>query len=281
MRILKSVLVILFCAVLAAYSFFTVRNMIHRDNKPPVISADTDELTVSVNVTDEELLAGMVATDDRDGDVTSSLVVVSQLDFIHKGVRKVNYAAVDSHNNVGTYTRTITYNDYVSPHFRSTEPFRYDASNPNTFLSNLQVVDVLDASLLSDMRITYGESDGGRKMPVIAQVTNSAGDTSLLSFYYMADDRMDAAVPSVALDEYIIYTGINQPVDIGAHVIGTYQNGSVNPFDEYSAYSMDNVTWDASGVDYSTPGEYIVTMILVNSEGERQQDIELYVIVEE
>lgn len=276
---MRLILLIFFGLAVIVHGFFSIRERIGRDSVPPVITADSDELTVSVSSSDKEFLAGLHAQDDRDGDVTDSLVVVSKLDFIQKGTFKVNYAAFDAANNVATYTRKATYTDYRSPHFTADSPLRYDESNNSSMLANIRVDDVLDGDITANIRISYGTVEG-TKNPAVLQVTNSAGDTAVISVNAYMEDRLDASVPTPALDQYILYTGKDQPIDAGAHVIGVFVNRGVREFEENSAYSMDNISWDTSAVDYSTPGEYVITYSLIEDD-EVLGTTELYVIVEE
>lgn len=280
MKVMRLILLIFFALSVIVHGFFTVREKLGRDSEAPVITADIDELTVSVSSTDKEFLAGMQASDNRDGDVTDSLVVVSKLDFIQKGTFKVNYAAFDSSNNVGTYTRRATYTDYRSPHFVAETPLRYDDSGNPAMLSNIRVSDVLDGDITANMRISYGTVEGSRN-PAVLQITNSAGDTAVISVNAYREDRLDASIPTPALDQYILYTAVDQPIDPKSHVIGVYQNRGVREFEENSAYSMDDVSWDDSAVDYGTPGEYVITYSLSDSDDELVGTTELYVIVEE
>ena len=281
MRLVRILILILFSITAVFYGFHAISVKLTSDTVPPVITADSDEIFVSVAVTDEELLEGMHAQDNKDGDVSSSMVVVSRLDFIQKGTLKVNYAAFDKSNNVSTYTRTVTYTDYQSPRFTATKPFRFsDTEESATALSSVKVDDVLDGDLTPDIRITYGENEG-IKYPVVLEVTNSAGDSAIVSVNVFLEDRMSLSVPSVALSEYIVYAGKGGYIDPAAYVIGTYQNSIIYPFTEKSTYNMDYVTWDDSGVDYNTPGEYIIKYSLLNEYGESLNETELYVIVEE
>ena len=281
MRILRILILVFFLAAVVIHGIYTFRELVIDDSVPPVITADSDEIFVSVSVTDEELMQGMKAEDARDGDVTDSMVVVSKLDFIKKGTLKVNYAAFDSSNNVATYTRVINYTDYRSPHFSATKPFRFaETEESSTALSTVKADDVLDGDLTADIRITYGDNEG-TKYPVVMEVTNSAGDSAIVSVNVYLEDRMALSIPSVALDQYIIYTNVGVPIDPASHVIGTYQNSSTVPFGERNSYSMENVSWNTSGVDYYTPGEYAITYSLFNTYGEILNTTELYLIVEE
>ena len=280
MRLVRILILILFSITAVFYGIHATREKLTSDNEPPVITADSDEIYVSVSVTDEELLEGMHAQDNKDGDVTDSMVVVSRLDFIQKGTLKVNYAAFDKSNNVSTYTRVVNYTDYRSPRFSALKPFRFsETEESSTALSTVRVDDVLDGDLTADIRITYGENEG-IKYPVVLEVTNSAGDSAIVSVNVYLEDRMSLSIPSVALSEYIVYTYPGGWLDPASYVTGTYQNSIVYPFTETSTYNMDYVTWDDSGVDYNTPGEYIIKYTLWNELGEALNETELYVIVE-
>lgn len=280
MKVMRNILLIFFVLTVIVHGFFDIKEGLSRDTEPPVITADSDEITLSVEADDAEFLSGMQATDNKDGDVTDSLVVVAKLDFIRKGTFKVNYAAFDSANNVATYTRRVTYTDYRSPHFIAESPLRYDTSKYLLLLNNIRVDDVLDGNITVNMRVSTGTPEGN-KYPMILEVTNSAGDTAVISVNAYIEDRLDATSPSPALDQYILYTPVGQRVDPGAHVIGVYQNWSVREFEEHSTYSMDDISYDDSAVDYDTPGEYIITYSLYDEDDELLGTTELYVIVEE
>lgn len=281
MKIVRILVLVFFIIAVVLHGGYTLHEKFVEDNTPPVITADNDEIYVSVGVTDEELLEGMHAEDAKDGDVTDTMVVVSRLDFIQKGTLKVNYAAFDSSNNVATYTRKVTYTDYQSPRFSATTPFRFSETEESaTVLSNVRCEDVLDGDLTADIRMTYGSNEG-IKYPVVMEVTNSAGDSALASVNVYLEDRASLAIPSVALDEYIVYTKLGQSVNPQEHVIGIFQNSKVTRFSENTSYSMENVVWDTSKVDYDKPGEYIITYGLIDNEGETLNNTELYLIVEE
>lgn len=61
-----------------------------------MVSEYSDDMDTS------ELLAGVTAYDDRDGDVTDSVTVLNVLVLDNGEYIKVTYAAKDSHNNGGT-----------------------------------------------------------------------------------------------------------------------------------------------------------------------------------
>ncbi len=124
MRKLRILLLIFFLIVFTIFMGTTIHEYMTSDYTAPEISADTDILYISVNARDEDLLARMTATDNLDGDVTDSLVVVSQSKFVAKNTRNVYYAAFDESNNGGTYTRKRIDTYYHSPRFVLTDTLR-------------------------------------------------------------------------------------------------------------------------------------------------------------
>ncbi len=107
MRKLRLMLLVFFLVVFAAFMATNIHEYLTSDYTAPVIMADTDVLYVSVTAEEEDLLTGLTASDNLDGDVTNSLVVVSQSRFVAKNTRHINYAAFDENNNVGTYTLSL------------------------------------------------------------------------------------------------------------------------------------------------------------------------------
>lgn len=98
---------VILCVALGAG---TAAVAVSSDRKGPEI-----EVPSGADVTYEEgsdtafLLEGVTATDDRDGDVTSSLVIENIFPNDDHTSASVIYAAKDSHNNVTKVTRRVNY----------------------------------------------------------------------------------------------------------------------------------------------------------------------------
>ncbi|MCD8337791.1 MAG: DUF5011 domain-containing protein [Lachnospiraceae bacterium] len=70
----------------------------------------SDSIVYMDGMTDEELLEGVVATDDEDGDVSESLTVERIVTNRDEAKATVIYVAKDSRNNIAKVTRVIDYN---------------------------------------------------------------------------------------------------------------------------------------------------------------------------
>ena len=282
MKILRIILLVFFLITAGIYAGVTISEKMQADNEPPVIKADADEITVSVKATDEDLLEGMSAFDNVDGDVTNTLVVVSKSDFITKGTLKVNYAAFDSHNNVTTYTRKVTYEDYRSPRFRADAPFHYVySSSSNSMFSQVKVDDLLDGDITMNIRAIYGEMDeGGTERPIVLQVTNSAGDTSAISLTVYREDQSTYSRAKPALSKYIIYTKVGSEINYSKYIIGYYKNGKQYSFDdeeviEANEFTRDNILRNSSDVNINKSGEYVVKYTLFTTARNNRDSEEL------
>jgi hypothetical protein len=267
-RRLRILLLIFFLAVFAVFAVSNVREYLTSDAEAPVITAPSDTIEASVSVTDEELLKGMMANDNLDGNVTDSLVVVSKSKFIASNTRHITYAAFDENNNVGTYTRRLVYTDYHSPRFSMSQPFRFVAGNSSyDYLRHIRASDCLDGNITSQIKITFGNTEmasGSTSVQnVHLQVTNSAGDTSSLELIATFEDFDSYSKASPALSEYIIYVPVGQrpDPDLREYLTGIWTAGNVRKFEDFG-FTPDDVSISDREVNYRVPGVYQATFRL-------------------
>ena len=108
MRAFKIAVCVVFVAVTALFSVLFIKDKLTADTSRPVITVDSELSEVSVKVTDEELLKGVTAYDEKDKDITDKIIVESISKFIEKGVCKVTYAVCDSDNHIATATKKMS-----------------------------------------------------------------------------------------------------------------------------------------------------------------------------
>ena len=289
MKRLRILIIIFSAAVFAIYAFNRVQEAITSDYVPPVISTQYDTIQASVAVTDPELLTGMTASDNLDGDVTDSLVVVSKSKFIQRGTRRVGYAAFDKNNNVGVYERMLTYTDYQSPRFALLQPLRFLNGNSNVdYLADVSADDCLDGDITRQIMITFGDSrsvgDGVTSQKLNIQVTNSAGDTSSLELNATTEEYNTFYQQAPALTEYLVYTRAGQWLNLNSYLSGVWSGGNVRTFNETGFEPDSDVSINADSVDYNTPGVYAATYRLSRSRSDGSRETlgsnTLYIVVE-
>lgn len=224
------------------------------DRQNPVISCDSD--TVEVSVTDDEsaLLAGITATDDRDGDITHQVMVQGVGQLIDNNTAKVSYVVFDSSNNMATYSRFVRYTDYEKPRFKLDAPlvFAVDADlgtdNPSTMLTaGLSASCVLDGDISNRIRLTSQNIQYYTPGVYDAtfQVSNTMSDNAVLKVKVVISN----------------YAAANQLIKLREYAAYIAQGSAFNPTDYIMTVrapaSKDSITIE-SNVDTQTPGNYYV-----------------------
>lgn len=285
----RTLITVFFLCVFTVFAVYRVRLYLASDSEAPVITADTDTIEASVSVTDEELLAGMRAEDNMDGDVTGSLVVASKSKFIKKGTLNVNYAAFDKNNNVGVYTRELTYVDYESPKFQITQPLRILTGDTRVnILEHITATDCLNGNITSQIMYTLGDKtmtgDRASVQTMNLQVTNSAGDTATLELEIDYDDFNTYYTPAPQLSDYVIYTKIGEVPNYRGLLIGIWTGGVTRAFSG-SDYDASDVQINSTHVNVREPGTYPVYYRLIKTDKDGTREMlgiaKLLVIVEE
>ncbi|MBR5126736.1 MAG: hypothetical protein IKU68_08400 [Oscillospiraceae bacterium] len=177
------------------------------DSTPPQITVEEGVLEASVYGDRTELLRGISAQDDRDGDVTDSVIVESVGGVTGDGEAVVHYAAFDNSGNVAKLSRVIRYTDYVSPRFRMKKPLLFMAGSSIDVVNTISAKDILDGDITHRIRAT-AMADQTLTEPgeyeVLFQVTNSMGDTQSLRL--TAELYPAGAYNSdLELKEYLVY----------------------------------------------------------------------------
>ena len=99
-------IVIILCTLDVILMAHSVVLYLDEDRTAPVIHMEETQMEYREGMTDEELLAGVTATDETDGDVTGSLVV-EKVSEIGDGTVIVTFGARDRSNNVVKMSRII------------------------------------------------------------------------------------------------------------------------------------------------------------------------------
>ena len=182
----KKNLLLLVPITLSAALYFGYRawDDIQTDKLPPEISISQETIQVSVSAPASDLLRGITAQDDRDGDVTGSLLVerVSMLDS--SGTVEVSIAAFDQSGNVAKTTRTARYTDYQSPRFYLNRSLTFAAGSNFDLLAAVGATDPLDGDIQHRIKATSMDNDsvgatGNHEIEF--RVTNSMGETVRLT----------------------------------------------------------------------------------------------------
>lgn len=283
MKKIQVLSIIAFAASAAVFGTYKVHGLMNDDSTGPKIEIGEESIAVSVTATEEDLLTGVTATDEKDGDVTDTLLVEKMGNFVENGRREITIAAFDSDNHIAKCTREIVYTDYYAPRFSLSAPLKFPVGTTNV-LAYMSAQDGLDGSLTENIKIS-GEYtltvDEPGDYPMLFTVSNSAGDVSSLPVTVtIYDGGEESKNPQITLSQYIVYTMPGIPV---------------NPWDYVLAVQLDNrlyergedgILRDASpdagqtrteirpeemaitqNFDYNAPGTYEVIYQIADADG--------------
>lgn len=283
-RVIICVLFIISCISLMSY---LLEKNLFTDHTPPEISVDKDTITVSVTADDAELLKGVTAQDDRDGDITDSIRISSKSHFIKKGRRKITYVVFDKANHSAKAQRTIVYKDYVSPRIYLDRALRFTVNEARNakFQKHMTAEDCLLGDLSRQMRIEFEEAwydQEPGEYALTAKVSNDAGDLCEIPMTAVITD--DSLIESKkyypALSEYIVYTSVDQPLELKDYLTGVMRGNTEYHFGDGEITVTADSIKISSEIDYSIPGVYEVEYSYTSLEGITAVT-KLYVVVEE
>jgi hypothetical protein len=259
------------------------------DHTGPKISMDSQSVSVSVYDGTDAVLAGVTAQDDRDGDVTDSLLVESLGTFTSTNTRLATLAAVDAAGNVTKVTRQVVYTDYTGPKFQLNSPLRLQTGS-SEISSAVGVTDVLDGDLSGQVKISsdtaINSGDTG-DYQVTFTVKNSAGDTAEMTATLSLYSTNDRTIPTITLSDYLIYVQVGEKIDPWDYVTGVTVDsiqwtrgtlGTLRSSDSNEIITEDDL-FISNGVSSDTPGCYEISYSYT-ADG-KSGTVRLIVIVEE
>lgn len=200
------ILPLLLC--LAATALYAMLFVWNDDHTPPVITLDAEEIQISVNASEAELLRGVTAQDDRDGDVTADMVVEKISNMTDDHTATVTYAAFDKSGNVSKATRKLHYIDYTEPRFGQARALVFQAGTSPDVLSFMTAEDAIDGDLSRQVKGTLVSDTASLSYAGVHQIdfrmTNSMGHTVHLTLPVEIYEA-GAYNATVNLSEYLVY----------------------------------------------------------------------------
>ena len=177
MRAIKCILCALLVVTALLYTATGVMEHFSGADEGPVIECGGEIIEVSVHATEAELLAGVTARDDRDGDLTDRIIVGGVSKLVGTDLAKVTCLVFDSDDNMATLTRQVRYTDYRRPMFQLTEPLEFASTRDAKLLSRIRVTDSVDGDISGKARVSTLWATGHDQVySATVTVTNSMGD---------------------------------------------------------------------------------------------------------
>ena len=266
MKTLKTILIICLVLVTAAFAAGQVYSRVVTDTVPPVITLDSDSITVSVEDGRDALLRGVTASDAKDGDLTGQIIVSGVSKLISNNTAKVSYMVFDKAGNMASATRYVVYSDYPRPRFMLITPLVYSLGETVSITGRLQAQDAVDGDITSSIRVLSSDiiSSTEGVYNLTLQVINSLGDTAQVTLPVTIRAEADGD-SAVKLRRYLVYVGLGDNFE------------PRNYIESVSAGSVSDVRID-SNVDTQSAGCYLVTYTVTS--GGRSSSALMTVVVE-
>lgn len=269
MKILRLCVLSLFFVVLVIFVLFQLQQM-GVDKTVPQITIPGGILEVSLDVETEELLQGVTAYDEKDGDITDRIIVESISRFVTPGTSVVKYAVCDSDNHVASATRTIVYANYTPPRFQLSDSLVFNISQNINIRSILGAVDSIDGDISNKVIVTANEytANIAAVYYISAKVSNSKGDMIVQQFpVYVEESSLSG--PEIKLKDYIVYLEVGGECDLLGNVI------SATAADGADLAEQINID---TNFDSSAPGMYEVHYRVSDSMGRVGHEILLVIV---
>lgn len=259
MKYLRLAVILLFSISLCGV-IYTMHTLSKKDVIPPVITAEYDEIHVSVNDSQDVLFNGLNAVDDRDGDITDQIIIERISRFSEIGVCQVNYIVFDKENNLGRYQRTLYYDDYSAPRLHFDKPMLYYTAENISAFSGVRLIDCIDGDISHKLKLeasNVSASVPGIYEVEISAVTNYGDEIKVRLPLNIIDYSADA--PVINLSQYLVYTKKGQSIDPLTYISSiTDSNGSEMDIADVKVSSQ---------VDFEKEGAGQMTLEITNSSG--------------
>ncbi|MGB1501570.1 MAG: immunoglobulin-like domain-containing protein, partial [Flavobacteriaceae bacterium] len=258
------------------------------DTTAPVITLLGDT-TVTIEVGTTYTDAGATATDNYDGDLTSSIAIVNNVDTSTVGTYTVTYNVSDASGNVAVpVTRTVNVVDTTAPVITllgdttvtievgttytdagATATDNYDGD----LTSSIAIVNNVDTSTVGTYTVTYNVSDASGNAADSVTRTVNVVDTTAPIITLLGDNPMTIEVGSTFTDPGATASDVGDG-DLTSSIVIT---GSVDS-NTIGTYTVTYNVSDASGNAAVPVTRKINVVLTLGIESIEEKNIEIYPI---
>ena len=249
MRTIKIILLIVLVLATALFAVTGIRELRADDKYGPTITCGSDLLEVSVTAGEAELLAGVTAWDDQDGDLSDKIYIQGISKLVDTDTARITYIVFDRHGNLASASRLLHYTDYTSPRFYVTSPLQYPNGAPITLTDRILIVDALEGDITHMVRVSSLNSTMEPEIYTVnLQATNALGDTARITLPVVIYSG-NSGRPVITLREYLVY------LEAGSHFSPQhYLQDVTSRMDDVSVSDVE-IT---GSVNTAVPGVYYV-----------------------
>ena len=251
----------------------TTRTVNVVDTTPPALTLNgTTPVDVLVNTSYVDSL-GANANDAVDGDITAAIVSVNPVDINTPGAYTITYDVTDANGNAAAQiTRVVNVVDTLNPviTLNGNSPQAHEAGTPyvdagatandspdGDITASIVTVNNVNSAVVGSYTVTYDVTDSsGNPATQVVRTVNVS----------------DSTLPVITL------SGVN-PQNIEAP--GAYTELGATANDSLDGDITASIVIDASAVDTSTPGSYVVTYDVMDANGNAATQVTRTVTVQD
>lgn len=273
MKAIRAVIIVIFLAAVGIYGLAEYQEMANADPNRPQLVSETERIVVPCDYTEEDIMEGLSAHDEEDGDLTGEILLGGLSRFTTPGICRATYVVFDSANQSAVLTREVEFEDYRSPRFTLSAPLVFLEGASGDAISNVGAEDVLDGDISTQVRMTANDISYLRtgEYTMTVEVSNSFGDyaDAVLPVHVVTSDSQAL---SLDLETNLLYLEQGSAFSPDGYVTAVrLEDGSEAVGVQVTAQS---------DVDPSVPGCYEVEYTAEDEEG-RTGVTWMIVIVEE
>ena len=215
MRAIRWILCALLAVTTVLFAATGVMEALSHKDEGPTLEYNEEILEVSIHASEAELLSGVTARDDQDGDLTHRIIVGGVSKLMGTDLAQVTCLVFDSDDNMASLIRQVRYTDYRRPVFQLTEPLEYASTDEARLLSRVRVTDSVDGDISHRARVsTLWPTEDKNIYSATITVTNSLGDLAEVEVPVMI-----RSTPSgIRLRQQIVYVSAGRSFDPMAYV---------------------------------------------------------------
>jgi hypothetical protein len=261
-------LMLVICVGLSAF-IFQAKFLSDRKG-PEIIFDESVDLVYEDDMSETELLNGVTAMDDEDGDVSDTLMIESVYRVDDTSAIAV-YIAKDSHKNMTTVKRMIAAKAPEEQESQDEE----ESSNEAGYSEDPEESDDEEDSE-EDKVWSYGGEEAetsDSEDEDAADTEDSLDDEAFRKEQEAAADAMPSTSPRIYLSDYVVHISVGSSITLLDYVDNIVDDAD----NTYDLWRRINIVGE---VNTAVPGTYDCTFAVMDSQGNFSNNAVLRVIVE-
>lgn len=271
-------LVVLLAILSIALAGFVIGVRMRADREGPKIIFDDNDIIYTDDMSEEELLEGVTAEDEVDGDVSDSLTLESVYPIDEENAIAV-YVAKDSKNNITKVKREMKYSQKSEDSAKSEKE---DTEKQNEEQEAEETPEPTATEVPSDTE----QPENSQLSPTPEVETDQTSEESEEVKDNEAEQarkeqeelaaQMPAQSPRIYLTDYLIRVKQGETINDWLSYVKEIQDDADNISELWHYISIDGI----QTIDVNTPGTYELTYYVIDSNNNESNKALLKVIVE-